>query len=637
MAHLDFELPADDVIYAADFNLEMGDWSADWLDPACPLRNGGARRNAEIIQRLLDLLGERGGGKLVLPPGIITLERDRTHRNGKSCIEFRYDNLTLEGNGNLGPDRTTLKVWEIWSQEPFSRRNSGMRIIGEPFNNPERKARQNITIRNLELYGGRPHSGEYMWDFQFKDDKDYGWDIRHQGIACANDNQVNNVFLDTLYIHGFSGETLYNGGQFIGYLKLTNSIMTDTNASCFNLHAAVLHVYNNQFGSPACENRGNRFWIEFCNRRSVQKFDFDVKKIPGYEHYAKEFAAIDGIDDEGFTMDTSYFYNNRFYSMVGAEGIVLTQGNATTYRMYFVNNHFDNMLDYNAGGDRGMFMFGGSVYGPIFVRNNTFENVGGYLVNFWWGGGAEDEHGKPDHMLNKNLFFEGNRVKNIGGPVIKMEGAWGNGFFSYPEGEEAAKATGRPYITQYNDDGSIKALITYGPLPVENFVVKGNHIIARDENTPILTIDSPYCTTDGVKDPLSGMDIKDVQIFNNHFVGGAAPQERGPFMGKLPLFAGNAYENVHGGLAVLSENNNTIAPLYENLQITTTQPIQAVMRVGVYQNGQKVTLTGAAGTSEIRFVPGEATYNVPEPIALIEGVSLCFYYNACTTQWELKM
>jgi hypothetical protein len=627
------------IIHAAEHGLQMGDWSAQWDDPHCTLRNGGAKRNAEIIQSLLDELGQKGGGKLVLPPGIITMERDRTHRNGKSCIEFRYDNLTLEGNGMSGPDRTTLKVWEIWSQEPFSRRNSGMRIIGEPFNNPERKARRNITICNLELYGGRPHNGEYMWDFQFKDDKDYGWDIRHQGIACANDNQVTHVFLDKLHIHGFSGETLYNGGQFIGYLRLTNSIMTDTNASCFNLHAAVLHVYNNQFGSPAHENKGNRFWIEFCNRKSVIRYDFDVRDIPDYDKYAKEFSQMEGIDHEGLTVDTAYFYSNRFYSMVGAEGVVLTQGNATTYTMYFVNNHFDNTLDYQAGGDKGMFMFGGSVYGPIFVRNNTFENVGGYLVNFWWGGGAEDEHGNPDHMLNKNLFFEGNKIKNIGGPIIKMEGAWGNGHFSYPEREEAALATGRPIVKQYDEAGNITALITYGPLPVENFVVRGNRFAARDNKTPILTIDSPYCTADGAKDPQSGMDLGDIQIINNHFIGGTAPEERGPFLGKLPLFAGNVYENVNpteqGGLAKLTATANIIAPLYEHLTLQAAEPVKTVMRTGVYSDGQEVTLTGASGTAPIEFIPGADSYDVPEAVTLTGGSEIKLRYDGGKGLWVL--
>jgi hypothetical protein len=299
--------------------------------------------------------------------------------------------------------------------------------------------------------------------------------------------------------------------------------------------------------------------------------------------------------------------------------------------MYFVNNHFDNTLDCQAGGDKGMFMFGGSVYGPIYVRNNTFENVGGYLVNFWWGGGAEDEHGNPDHMLNKNLFFEGNTVKNIGGPVIKMEGAWGNGYFGYPEGEAAAKATGRPYITQYNEDGSIKALITYAPLPVENFIFENNHITARDENTPFLSIDAPHRTPDGEKDPQSGLHLTGVKILNNTFIGGMAPQEKGPFLGELPLFSGNTYENT----AFTHQSGDNIMPLCERVSIMATEPTQAVMRTGVYAHGQEITLTGAPGTAPVTFAAGADTYDIPGGFVLTEGYALQLRYDKTKERWAL--
>jgi hypothetical protein len=624
--------------YAADYGLLMGEWSRNWLDPHCGIRNGGARRNAATIQWLLDLAGRRGGGTVVLPSGVIGLEGDRHNTKGIAAIEFRYDNLTLEGQGRDGPDKTRLLIWEIWSNHPdfFSRRNTGMRVVGTPFNNPERAARRNITIRNMELDGGRPHNGSYGWDYAMTDLQDFGWDVRHQGIVVGNDNQVDLVFLDNLKLHRFSGETLYTGGQLVGYLRLSNSIVTDTNASCFNFHAHVLHVYNTQFGSPAEENIGSRFWIEFCNRKSNIQFDFCLSNIPDREYYEARFASIQGIHHTGFEGDTAYFYWNEFHNVVGAEGIVFAQGNATHYTMFFVENEFDNTLDYNRGGNRGMFMFGGSIYGPIYIRDNVFRNVGGYLVEFNWGGGAYDRYGNPGHKLNKNAWFEGNRVYHIGGPILKFDGAWGSGFYPYPGQYHEALATGLPYYYQRDGHGNITAVITYSPIFVEDFYFRNNTFIARNSYTPLMTINASIpLYEDGVRvgfDPMSGIWFTRVEITENHFVGGTAPEERGPFMGNIPLFKGNTYEGVRltprGGISVLDSENNLVRPVFEQVVVTAAEPMTATIRTGVYEHGWETTLIGGGDTAQI-------TLRLASDTSVNPGTVLHLRYNANAGRWDV--
>ncbi|MCL2499152.1 MAG: InlB B-repeat-containing protein [Defluviitaleaceae bacterium] len=623
--------------YAADFGLIMGEWSRNWLDPNCEIRNGGARRNAATIQWLLDLAGRRGGGTVVLPSGTIGLEGDRNNTQGIAAIEFRYDNLILEGQGRDGPDRTRLLIWEIWSNTPgfFSRRNTGMRVVGTPFANPERAARRNITIRNMELDGGRSHDGNYGWDYAMTDLRDFGWDVRHQGIVVGNDNQVDLVFIDNVKLHRFSGETLYTGGNLVGYLRLSNSIMTDTNASCFNFHAHVLHVYNTQFGSPAEDNIGSRFWIEFCNRESNIQFDFCLSNIPDREYYEARFASIPGIHHTGFEGDTAYFYWNNFYNLVGAEGIVFAQGNATNYTMFFVENEFDNTLDYNRGGNRGMFMFGGSIYGPIYIRDNVFRNVGGYLVEFNWGGGAYDADGNPGHKMNRNAWFEGNRIYNIGGPILLFTGAWGSGFFPYPSQAHEALATGLPYFYQRDGSGNITAIITYSPIQIEDFYFRNNTFYARNPYTPIMVIDASIpLYEDGQRigfDPMSGVWFNNVEITDNHFIGGTAPEERGPFMGTLPLFARNSYEGLRltprGGISILTPDSNVVCPVFEQIVLRAEEPQSAFMRTGVYTHGQEVLVIGDGNTAAV-------TLHLADNRTVNPGTVLRLRYNAAAHRWD---
>ncbi|MFR5073607.1 MAG: hypothetical protein ACLTDS_16420 [Bianqueaceae bacterium] len=75
----------------------------------------------------------------------------------------------------------------------------------------------------------------------------------------SKDDLVTNVTLDDLYVHSYSGETLYVGGKSVGYLEVKNCTLADTNASCFNLNAKYLNVHDNQFGSPDGRCRPDHF------------------------------------------------------------------------------------------------------------------------------------------------------------------------------------------------------------------------------------------------------------------------------------------------------------------------------------------------------------------------------------------
>ena len=583
--HLFTEIEPSDVYYAGDYGLIEGNWD-EWPVDTNIGNTNIPRYNANVIQGLLDLAGRNGGGTVILPEGIYCLAGDTSIR-GKATIEFRYDNLTLTGQGkdDDGNYKTVLKTSYQWDGPNGLFRSTGMRVMGTPFNSS--KARQNIEISHFEMDGGRGHSGRYDWGYDPA--FDYGWDIGHQGIALSNDNQVTHVTLDDVYVHSYSGETLYVGGMSVGYLEVKNCTLADTNASCFNLYAAYLNVHDNQFGSV---DGDCRFWIEYCNRPSnIGSYESSMPAIPA-----------------GIEKDTAYFRNNKFYNVMGAEGIVLCQGDCREYTMYFENNEFDNSRDTNK---KGMFMFGGAVYGPIYIRNNTFNNVDGYIIDFSFGGGTQNEQQQnEDWLKDKNIYFEDNTCTNIGGPFINLQGSWGR---------------------WDSDLNAAVPAVRYA----ENLFIRNNTFVGKNNDSKSIAIGSYYNNIE------SAMHLTNVTVEGNTFENCTAPEEVREFLGNVPLFKDNVYENVKatafGGIANLTAAEKLIKPVYETLTLNASTPITAEMRTGRNENGQMVTLVGGNSTSAITFVPSAESYNVPETIILRVGDELLMKYNAASSIWEYQL
>lgn len=555
--------------------IEAGQLTAgDWWDAGGTVTLEQARSNALVIQEALDTLGQSGGGTVVLPEGTYCIAGDyKTYET--YCLYIRYDNLTLRGAGKEGDThRTVLKAnshWNAAAGTPYDElvyRNSGIRIEGLDFN-AQGRARKNITLEGFELDGCRGWSNASDWGYD--PTINYGWDVNHKGITVAHDKMVHNVRLHDINIHSFSGETLYVGGQLVGYLEVTDCIMADTNASCFNLYAAWLNVQNCQFGSP---DKNCRFWIEYCPRAAFANFDESL--VPESFPYEK---------------NTAYFAGNTFYNSRNANGIALAQGDCSTYTLIFEKNYFDNK---NGQPNFSLFQMAGAIYGPVYIRENTFHNTRGPVLNFAFGGaGTLDENGVyGDWSANKNIYLENNVGTDVGGDyIIDM-------------------------CNNFNSTGS---------QPIENLVIRGNHFTAKESRFVAVGVGGTS-------------ELKNVLIEGNTFVNCVEPKETSPFVGNVPLFRNNTYEKTSSPEVQLIDAGNTlISPFYEKLYVRANGDTTASLCVGKYEDGHTVTITIAKYTAPVTFAANAPSlgYELSQDYVLKSGDTLTLKYDAARTLWVL--
>ncbi|WP_156176316.1 Ig-like domain-containing protein [Hymenobacter terrenus] len=190
-----------------------------------------------------------------------------------------------------------------------------------------------------------------------------GWDISHKGIFLSNNDYVNNVELQNLYVHHYRGEILYTGGPNVGRLHVNNVRTENTNGSDFNLYGADLLVENCEFGGPS------RFWMELLAR-------------PNQGNYATDQAVI---------------RNNYYHDALGGTGIVLTQGDYLPYEFTFENNRIEN-------GSFGAWGLYGGVAGPVNIAHNTITNCAGPVLEFGEAPGWLNNGGSA------NVTFEHNTI-----------------------------------------------------------------------------------------------------------------------------------------------------------------------------------------------------------------------------------
>lgn len=330
--------------------------------------------NTDAIQGALDAAGAAGGGTVTIPNGTYAL----TGPDGGTCLALRHDNVTLTGAGRNKTHLLTRSDYVVVNGSV--ERAHGIKIFGT---DDPAHPRANITICNLELDGGTGWTGDYNWPADPNTGK--GWDITHKGIIVAQDQAVDKVLLDNLYVHSYSGEILYEGGLMAGDVTVRNSKIADTNASDFNLYGSRLLVENNEFAGPS------RFWMELGAR----------------------------ANQLGRPENQAIFRNNIFTKAVGAQGIAIAQGDLTTYSYTFEYNSFSDA-------PKGLFIFTGGVAGPVRIAHNTIDNVGGdraksggAILDFEWGGNTVN-----NTHLDSNITFEHNSVQRAGSPIIDLTGSW---------------------------------------------------------------------------------------------------------------------------------------------------------------------------------------------------------------------
>ena len=203
-------------------------------------------------------------------------------------------------------------------------RSAGIRIHGTVLESPLAAPRHQHTLAGFELDGGAGFTGNFAWPASTKDGD--GWDITHKGIVLSQDDCVDGVTLDSIYIHSYRGEEIYAGGLGLGKVRLSHVRADDTNASTFNITA--------DFVAEDCEFGKSRFWVEIATL---------------------------GAKKSG-TFRRCYFHD------ASATAMVLCQGDGRAQPYLFENCRFENTP--------GVFGLYGGVGGPVIIRNNTFTRAG---------------------------------------------------------------------------------------------------------------------------------------------------------------------------------------------------------------------------------------------------------------------
>ena len=301
-------------------------------------------------------MGGSGGGVVVLPAGVFYVaptERE-IKGGGGAAIHIRHDHMTLRGAG-IG--KTVLRTRSEWSVEKGAVvRGSGIRIEGT---SRPGAPRHDILLTGFELDGGAGFTGHFGWPASTRDGD--GWDITHKGIILSIDDCVDDVTLDSVYVHGYRGEVIYAGGLGLGKVRMEHVRSEDSNASTFNITA--------DFVAEDCVFGKSRFWVEIATR---------------------------GANKSGT------FRRCRFHDS-SVTGIVLCQGDGTTEPYLFEDCQFENTP--------GVFGLYGGVGGPVVIRNNMFTRAGTILSTGYSPGAVANG--------NKGVLMEGNQIIH-GGVLVNF-------------------------------------------------------------------------------------------------------------------------------------------------------------------------------------------------------------------------
>lgn len=206
--------------------------------------------NTTTIQTAIDIVGKNGGGNIYIPTGLYQVAPPNLTVQIPSAIVINYDKITLFGDG-IG--KTIIQSRGDWSViQGQVIRGIGILIKGS---NNARKPRRDIIIKNLELSGStNGFTGNRDWPADtFSGD---GWDISHKGIVLDFNRYLDNITIDSVYVHDFKGELIYGGGLGIGKVKISNTKLHNSNASMLSLEAdlTVTHCEFSQTANAWVEN-----------------------------------------------------------------------------------------------------------------------------------------------------------------------------------------------------------------------------------------------------------------------------------------------------------------------------------------------------------------------------------------------
>ncbi|MEH1802647.1 MAG: right-handed parallel beta-helix repeat-containing protein [Nostoc sp.] len=303
--------------------------------------------NTKIIQKAIDTVGQKGGGTIYIPKGYYQVAPENLTVDSPSSIVINYNNITLLGDGIGKTIIETRGSWSVINGQVV--RGHGIMIKGTNYSSQPRK---NVTIKNLEIHGGiTGFTGDHGWPANPKTGN--GWDITHKGIVLDFDKYLDNITIDSVYVHDFRGEIIYAGGFGIGKVTISNTKLHSSNASMLSLDAN-LTVTKCQFSKTA------NAWVE----------------------------------NAPISANKSYYFDQCIFKDSIASGLVVAQGNFSSGRKITITNcNFYNSPS-------GICPFGGA--SDFVVTKNKFFDVNNALLT---------------SGVNKNIDFYQNEIYGQQKPI----------------------------------------------------------------------------------------------------------------------------------------------------------------------------------------------------------------------------
>ncbi|BAY97605.1 hypothetical protein NIES37_15470 [Tolypothrix tenuis PCC 7101] len=189
------------------------------------------KANTETIQTAINIVGQNGGGSIYIPQGIYQISPLDLNTQEPCSLLINYDNITLIGDGISKTILQSRGDYALINGRVV--RGHGILIKGtqDPYN-----PRKNVTIKNLELNGSvKGFTGQRNWPADPNNGD--GWDVTHKGIALDFNTNLDNINLDSIYVHDFRGELIYGGGGGIGKVTISKTQLKSSNASLLSLDA----------------------------------------------------------------------------------------------------------------------------------------------------------------------------------------------------------------------------------------------------------------------------------------------------------------------------------------------------------------------------------------------------------------
>jgi polygalacturonase len=276
--------------------------------------------NTKIIQSAIDSVGQQGGGTIYIPTGYYQVGPENLTVESPSSIVIKYDNITLTGDGIGKTIIESRGSWSLVNSKVV--RGHGIMIQGT---SNSLQPRKNITIKNLELHGGTTgFTGNRSWPANTTTGD--GWDITHKGICLDFDKYLDNITIDSVYVHDFRGEVIYAGGLGVGKVTISNTKLHRSNASMLSLDAN-LTVTMCEFSQTA------NAWVE----------------------------------NAPISPNKSYYFDQCIFKDSKYNGLVVAQGKFPSGRKVTITN----CKFYNSQG--GVCPFGGA--SDFVIQNNQFYDV----------------------------------------------------------------------------------------------------------------------------------------------------------------------------------------------------------------------------------------------------------------------